>query len=540
MTRFQLLSLLLCGCLLLSSTLRPVKGEEDEYEEIEDEEGGDEEKEGDFDESDVVVLNKDNFQEKIDSVKYALVEFYAPWCGHCKALAPEYAKAATALKAYDDKIILAKVDATENSELAEKYDVQGYPTLKWFVDGKASEFSGGRDEESIVRWVKKKTGPPAETITKTSELEATEKENEAFVVGYFSAFEGKEFEAFLDAARVADDAVYVQTTSKEVATAAGITGDKTLAIVMVKNFEGYEREVTPFDKDITVANLEEFVTAERLPLVVPFIEKNQERIFSSGIEKQVLVLVSGEKLKAGESFLAMLNSVAKSVRGKLMYVSVDLDNEASATPVINFFGVNKEDAPIVLGFQIAGNRKYKFEKEVNEANLKSWSEDLIAGKIEPSYKSQDPPEVDEEDNVKIVVGKTFDNIVKDPKKDVLLEIYAPWCGHCKSLEPIYKKLGKRFASIESVVIAKMDGTENEHADVEVTGFPALYLFPAGDGAEKVAFEGGDRTLLALTKFIKTHAKIPYELTKKKGTTKEEPADDDAKEEPDTPEIKEEL
>jgi thiol-disulfide isomerase/thioredoxin len=43
------------------------------------------------------------------------------------------------------------------------------------------------------------------------------------------------------------------------------------------------------------------------------------------------------------------------------------------------------------------------------------------------------------------------------------------CGHCKQLEPIYKKLGKRFKKIESVIIAKMDGTENEHPEVSKAG-----------------------------------------------------------------------
>jgi len=103
-------------------------------------------------------------------------------------------------------------------------------------------------------------------------------------------------------------------------------------------------------------------------------------------------------------------------------------------------------------------------------------------------------------------------------------VYAPWCGHCKTLAPIYKKLAKRFKDIDSVVIAKLDGTANEHPDLDVQGFPTLVFYPAAEGAEPVPYSG-ERNLKEMTKFIKENAKIPYELKKKAKSADDDEEDD---------------
>ena len=68
--------------------------------------------------------------------------FLSHRCGHCKRLAPEYERAATELRAHDPPIPLAKVDATEEADLATEYDIGGYPTLKVFRDGTPYDYEG--------------------------------------------------------------------------------------------------------------------------------------------------------------------------------------------------------------------------------------------------------------------------------------------------------------------------------------------------------------------------------------------------------------
>ena len=116
----------------------------------------------------VIVGTQDNFQEILDSHDKVLVEFYAPWCGHCKKLAPEYAAAAAELKKEDIDIV--KVDATENGDLGQKYGVKGYPTLKWFVNGEPTDYTGGRVKDEIIQWIHKRSGPPSTELKNPSEL----------------------------------------------------------------------------------------------------------------------------------------------------------------------------------------------------------------------------------------------------------------------------------------------------------------------------------------------------------------------------------
>ena len=111
--------------------------------------------------SSVLDLIPDNFDDIVlKSGKPALVEFFAPWCGHCKKLAPIYEELATNFDFAKDKVSIAKVDADAEKELGRKFGVQGFPTLKWF-DGKSdtpTDYQGGRDLESLSSFVSEKTG----------------------------------------------------------------------------------------------------------------------------------------------------------------------------------------------------------------------------------------------------------------------------------------------------------------------------------------------------------------------------------------------
>ncbi|WAR17576.1 PDIA6-like protein [Mya arenaria] len=126
------------------------------------------------DPADVIELTDSNFQELvINSEDIWLVEFFAPWCGHCKNLAPQWAQAATDLKG---KVKLGAVDSTVHTVISSRYGIRGYPTIKYFPggkkDGEAQEYDGGRTASDIVSWANQKAAenvPPPDVYEITSQ-----------------------------------------------------------------------------------------------------------------------------------------------------------------------------------------------------------------------------------------------------------------------------------------------------------------------------------------------------------------------------------
>eukprot|EP01130_Rhizamoeba_saxonica_P016440 TRINITY_DN75_c0_g2_i1.p1 TRINITY_DN75_c0_g2~~TRINITY_DN75_c0_g2_i1.p1 ORF type:complete len:481 (+),score=147.03 TRINITY_DN75_c0_g2_i1:69-1511(+) len=444
--------------------------------------------------SNVVVLTTDNFDSVVDGNEFVLVEFYAPWCGHCKKLAPEYEKAANALKASGSEVILAKVDATEQGELATRFNVKGYPTLFFFRDGSPIDYEGGRVEKEIISWVAKKSGPPSTKLTTAEEVEAFLAQDTQKVIGVFSDAESKEYTQYIKVA-----------TAKEV-------DEFTFAHVYDESLVSYplnsvtvfntEKKVTTYSDNLAKKLLIHFIMENGYPLAPVLDQKTYQRASTSGRD---LLCVFIDDKNADE--LALLNEIATTLKDQEVIVS--LAPRSQHERLAGSWGASGNVFPtsILVTFNNGKQEMIAFNEETETEGFNAetgvaFYNSAKAGTYPVFVKSEPIPESND-GPVTVIVGKTFNDIVADKSKNVLVEFYAPWCGHCKKLAPTYEELGTAFADNEDVIIAKIDATSNKiPSDIQVSGFPTLIFFPANSDNLKAGVKhNGDRDLAALTKFV---------------------------------------
>merc|ERR1711981_318798 len=248
-----------------------------------------------------------------------------------------------------------------------------------------------------------------------------------------------------------------------------------------------------------MGGLAAFVKTNSLAYVTEFSDKTAPKIFGGDIKKHILMFAAKSASDFNDNMDAFTAS-AKANRGSMLFVHIDCDKSDNGR-ILEFFGLKEEECPDVRIIEM-GKSMQKFKpptSDLTEEAFTAFVAGVLDGSIVRHLMSEEIPE-DNTAPVTIIVGKNFESIVKDSSKAALVEFYAPWCGHCKQLAPVWDKLGEHFKDDDSVIIAKSDATANEFADVEVQGFPTIKYFPAGEENKIVDYNGG-RDLDSLIKFV---------------------------------------
>ena len=457
-------------------------------------------------EASVRQLTFSDFMPTLENHKNVLVEFYAPWCGHCKALEPEYKAAAERLKKEGVDCLLAKVDATAEDMLAGFFSVKAFPTIKFFQNSVTPvDFTGGRTSGEIYKWVKAavQAGAQGKSVG-TVMKEAAE-----------TARKVNEFEGVMKTLPKLENKVIGKKAANE-------------DIKKRKDDEDDAEQQVPYESG-----------EDALPPVLSFPPNTLIRLLNREIsikgDTRIVFLIwkaeSDDSIQLGQRF----DQIATKHRKKSLFIGIDAEDSKA----LKYFKIPRTELPAARAIDYRGRQqRFKLNVETLEKDVDRFidndGEALVPYFTAPMaekwsmIKSQEINETktwfDENTLITTVNGKTFKAQAIDTQVDVLMMVYADWCSHCKELKPKFAKIAKDLQGISTIRVMAMNGDKNEVHGLDVKAFPEIYLFPALDKDRAVQYDG-PREVGELHKFVHDRVSHMFTLEHSSGSVKGETHDE---------------
>lgn len=469
----------------------------------------------------VVKLTADKFESFLNENPLVLAEFFAPWCGYCKQLGPKLVSAADSLKESHPDIKVAQIDCTEEADLCQTFDIRGYPTLKVFRGPNDSDYSGPREAAGIADYMVKLSLPAVQNVDNfDSFLTSADAMTSPFVVQIlpsaahesaaasnvtFSELANQERSTF-SFFSIEDDAIISALDEK---TNADLSGETPKYLVV---HPGEWDDVREFDGALEKESFVEWATNSMVP---DFGDINRDTYLVYMNSKLPLGYYFYKDAAQREEVDAFFREQGKKHRGKINFVGLDASQFGRHAEVLN---MDPEIVPLFAIQETAGGKKYGVNQTEHPDGpstevISAFVEEFLAGEATPIIKSEPLPTQEEIDAQAVtkLVTHNYDEIVGDYSKDVFVKYYAPWCGHCKKLAPIWEELAEIFDP-EQVVVADIDHTLNDvDTPIMIEGYPTIIFYPANGevnpetGFRKHITYSGPRELEDLVSFIESSA-----------------------------------
>jgi len=456
----------------------------------------------------ILTLTADNFTKTAKTTSLMLGMFYAPWCKHCKQMMPEFEGAATELK--DWGIQMALIDGTKEKELADQYGVHGWPTLKLFRNGRVFPYNGPREKANIIEFMKMQNKLPSELKTTHLGIKNNMDRLDATVVGFFKG-ESDLYDEFIVAANEMRGYYKIMhTTDVKVAEEFGFPPD-TVAVfqpeIYRSAFENATFSLTK--KSGTYKEIIQFVRANAVPLVGQRTKTNMAYKYT---EKPLIVIYydvnyQHNYVKDTQFIREKILQIAKHFVGSNLRFAIS--NEEEFEDELKTLGLEDSGAEVNVAIY-TDKQKFRMEPEEDfeSETLGTFVEALRTGKIRPYMKSLPVPKTQEWPIKKIVAGN-YDEEIHMVKKDAVIFFHAPWCGHCKEFDPVFKKVAKSLLKKnENIVFGKIDGTVNDKPYMfpDLKGFPSIFFISAYEKFDPVLYSG-DRSFKSVKDWINRHSSI---------------------------------
>jgi protein disulfide isomerase family A protein 3 len=345
-----------------------------------------------------------------------------------------------------------------------------------------------------------------------------EDEFEPFVIGFFDpSTNSNDKDVFEEVASKESGLRFAFSTAKEVLEEYKYDGCAVLVYKPAKLFgEKYEKQKARYpSKTLKAESLTKFVLEKSAPVVGLKTKSSSARLekVKTPVVTAFLDVDLDKNLKTWTYYANRLRKIAQDFKGKVLFEIADKNDFDMEMADHDIELVAKTDVGVGIR---SGNLYYKMTDTYSPENVKKFVDDFIAGRLVGKEKKKYTPPKDDEDgddsdsHVVTLTDANFDEEVTNADKDVMLEFYAPWCGHCKSLKPVYKGLAEKLKDVPTVSIAAMDATANTvPKGYTVEGYPTI-LFVSAKDKKPIPYNGA-RDEESMAQWIQKHAGHPFTL-----------------------------
>jgi len=448
-----------------------------------------------------LLLTELDFHDAIKENEYLLVNFHALWCRYSKKLKPEWKSLGETLNKDSSKVKLAKVEAYDEKKLAEEYGIEGYPTIKLFIKGTPHDYNGERLQSHLLEFVHRKLKDPLTEISDVKSIEDKLLEYEWVGVLIGNANE----DTVKNVAFNVNDVYWVKTSASAVKDQYKAQDGQ---FVLVNNIS---KSSDTFAGTFSDDALAKFVDEHKFPAIPRFSRGTAERIFLSEDPSLILIVKDADSGKNAEAAFTEAN---KQLNTKI-FMSVANYQEEIGKLLTENLGIDASELPTVRIVRADRERirKYYLEGAITSDSIVGFYNDYKDKKAKRFYLSEPVP-TENPDLVKKVVTKSFKDMVLNPENEVLIMFWAPWCGHCRAMMPVYDNVARKTREVPGFIVAKIDLSVNdvEGFGLDIVEYPTILLFTKKDKENPIEFKG-ERNEYVFNDFIRAHATVNLDRMK---------------------------
>ncbi|CAL8238062.1 unnamed protein product, partial [Lota lota] len=401
------------------------------------------------------------------------------------------------------------VDCTANPDTCRGFGASAYPLLKVFRNGvDAGSYDGPRTTEGMVHYMKKRAGPDSVLLRTEEDLQAFVNNYDPSIVGFFPPDSAGLPEFLKAAALLREQFRFAHSVDPDLGRPYSLQQHGVLLFRPPRLSSRFEEDSVLFKDQVTVAALRRFIRDNLYGLCPHLTLENKDRL---RVRDLLTVYYNLDYRLNPTGSKYWRNRVMKVVsryssRGLSFAVANKHDFLSELEEDFGLGMSESAELPLVT-IQTRLGHKFTMREEFTRdgSSLERFLDDYFSGLLKRFIKSQSVPE-NNNSPVKVVVAESFEDVVNQPDKDVLVQFFSPRCPHCKKLSPVYTELAQQLYLDPNLIIAEMDATANDvPLGYDVQGFPTIYFAPAGKKDQPIRYEG-TRELKDLVRFLKRESR----------------------------------